>query len=66
MKLYGGIDLHSNNSVINLIDENSQALLRKRMANSLDTIVMLLEPYRDDLVGLVLSQPTTGTGWLTA
>jgi transposase len=63
MKLYGGIDLHSNNSVINLIDENSQALLRKRIANSLDAIVMLLEPYRDDLVGLVV-ESTYNWYWL--
>ena len=63
MELYGGIDLHSNNSVINLIDENSQALLRKRIANSLDAIVMLLEPYRDDLVGLVV-ESTYNWYWL--
>jgi len=63
MKLYGGIDLHSNNSVINLIDENSQALLRKRIANSLDAIVMLLEPYRDDLIGLVV-ESTYNWYWL--
>ena len=63
MKLYGGIDLHSNNSVINLIDENSQVLVRKRVANSLDAIVMLLEPYRDDLVGLVV-ESTYNWYWL--
>ena len=63
MKLYGGIDLHSNNSVINLIDENSQVLIRKRMANSLDAMVMLLEPYRDDLIGLVV-ESTYNWYWL--
>ena len=63
MKLYGGIDLHSNNSVINLIDENSQVLIRKRMANSLEAIVTLLVPYRDDLVGLVV-ESTYNWYWL--
>jgi transposase len=63
MKLYGGIDLHSNNSVINLIDENSEVLIRKRMANSLDAIVMLLMPYRDGLVGLVV-ESTYNWYWL--
>jgi len=63
MKLYGGIDLHSNNSVINLIDENSQVLVRKRVGNSLEAIVALLEPYRDDLVGLVV-ESTYNWYWL--
>ena len=63
MKLYGGIDLHSNNSVINLMDETSQVLLRKRIGNSLEAIVMLLEPYRDDLVGLVV-ESTYNWYWL--
>ena len=44
MKLYGGIDLHSNNSVINLIDEKSTVLLRRRIKNNLDSNIMLLEP----------------------
>ncbi|MFT7008870.1 MAG: hypothetical protein ACJAXJ_004538, partial [Colwellia sp.] len=26
MKLYGGIDLHSNNSVFNLVDENANVV----------------------------------------
>ena len=63
MKLYGGIDLHSNNSVINLIDENSQVILRKRIGNSLEAIVSLLEPYRDDLAGLVV-ESTYNWYWL--
>ena len=28
MKLYGGIDLHSNNSVFNLVDENANVVLK--------------------------------------
>ena len=63
MKLYGGIDLHSNNSVINLIDENSQVLVRKRVGNSLEAIVALLVPYRDELVGLVV-ESTYNWYWL--
>lgn len=30
MKLYGGIDLDSNNSVFNLVDENANVVLKKR------------------------------------
>jgi len=63
MKLYGGIDLHSNNSVINLIDENSIVVLKKRIANNLKTILLLLEPYRDAIAGLVV-ESTYNWYWL--
>lgn len=63
MKLYGGIDLHSNNSVINLIDEKSKVILKKRVTNNLEAIIMLLEPYRDDLSGLVV-ESTYNWYWL--
>ena len=33
MTLYGGIDLHSNNSVIALTDETDRIVYRKRLAN---------------------------------
>lgn len=63
MKLYGGIDLHSNNSVINLVDENSKVILKKRITNNLMAILMLLEPYRDAIVGLVV-ESTYNWYWL--
>ena len=31
MKLYGAIDLHSNNNVLVVIDENDNPLFRKRL-----------------------------------
>ena len=31
MKLYGGIDLHSNNSVLVLIDEEDRVIYEKRL-----------------------------------
>ena len=33
MKLYGGIDLHSNSSVVALSDEEDHVVYRKRLAN---------------------------------
>jgi hypothetical protein len=33
MKLYGGIDLHSNNSVVALLDEEDHVVYRKRLIN---------------------------------
>jgi transposase len=63
MKLYGGIDLHSNNSVFNLVDEEGHVVLKKRLRNSLETILDLLDPHRDALAGLVV-ESTYNWYWL--
>jgi len=39
MPLYGGIDLHANNSVIVLLHEQDKVIYRKRLANDLPTIL---------------------------
>ena len=39
MPLYGGIDLHSNNSVIALTDETDRIVYRKRLANDEERIL---------------------------
>jgi transposase len=39
MPLYGGIDLHANNSVVVLLNEQDQRLYHKRLPNDLATIV---------------------------
>ncbi len=38
MQLYCGIDLHSNNSVISLIDNTDRVISEKRLDNDLDII----------------------------
>ena len=39
MSLYGGIDLHANNSVIVLLNEQDEVIYRKRFPNALPTIL---------------------------
>ena len=39
MSLYGGIDLHSNNSVVVLLDEQDQVIYQKRLPNRLPVIL---------------------------
>jgi len=63
MKLYGGIDLHSNNCVINLMDENGIVIFKKRVANSLDAILLIFQAYQDAIVGLVVESTYNGY-WL--
>ncbi|GJL53071.1 MAG: hypothetical protein NPIRA02_02030 [Nitrospirales bacterium] len=52
--LYGGIDLHANNSVLVLIDEQDQSVFDKRLPNDLTKILRQLRPYQRRLQGLVV------------
>lgn len=63
MKLYGGIDLHSNNSVLVLIDENDRVMMEKRLRNDLALMLKELAPYRRRLSGLVV-ESTYNWYWL--
>jgi transposase len=63
MKLYGGIDLHSNNSVVALIDEEERLVYRKRLPNDAAVVLAVLEPYREALEGLVV-ESTYNWYWL--
>ena len=63
MKLYAGIDLHSNNSVVSVLDEQDRIVAEQRVRNDLDTIVQLLEPYRPGLAGVVV-ESTFNWYWL--
>jgi transposase len=53
MKKYIGIDLHSNNSVVVVTDEEDRILYQKRLANNLNEILTALAPHRDETVGVV-------------
>ena len=50
MKLYAGIDLHSNNSVVAVIDEQDRIVFQKRIANELQRIVFALAAFKQHLV----------------
>ena len=63
MKLYGGIDLHANNSVLVVLDEQERVVYEKRLGNDLDVIVRALEPYRGELEGVVV-ESTFNWYWL--
>jgi transposase len=63
MKVYGGIDLHSDNNVIGLTDEGDRVLYRKRLPNELSQILKAVEPYREQIQGLVV-ESTYNWYWL--
>lgn len=63
MKLYGAIDLHSNNNVTVLIDEQDRVVYEKRLANDLSLMTQQLSAYRDSLQGIVV-ESTFNWYWL--
>ena len=63
MKTYAGIDLHSSNNYIGIINEQDQRLYGKRIPNELDRVLMALEPFRDTLQGVVV-ESTYNWYWL--
>jgi transposase len=63
MKLYGAIDLHSNNNVTVVIDEQDQIVYQKRLPNELPMIVQQLSVYQSSLQGIVV-ESTYNWYWL--
>src|ERR671935_1279278 len=63
MPLYGGIDLHANNSVVVLLNEQDQVIYQQRLANHLPTILEQLAPYQADITG-VMVESTFNWYWL--
>jgi transposase len=60
---YSGIDLHANNSVVTVTDEEDRVVAEKRLPNDLEKIIGLLTPWREELVGVVV-ESTYNWYWL--
>ncbi len=63
MRTYAGIDLHSTNNYIGIINDKDQRLFKKRLPNDLDVILSALEPFQQDLHGIVV-ESTYNWYWL--
>jgi transposase len=50
MSIFAGIDLHSNNTVIGLMDQDGQRIKQLRLPNDIKTILAAIEPYRHQIV----------------
>lgn len=51
MTLYAGLDLHSSNTYIGVLDQQFKRIFKKRVANDLDLILETLEPFRGGVEG---------------
>ena len=63
MRWYSGIDLHSNNSVVVVIDEADRVVYRVRLPNELGRVLEALAPYRAELAGVAV-ESTYNWYWL--
>lgn len=63
MKLYCGIDLHSNNHWLTLINEHDERLIEERLANDLSVTLAVLAPYREELAAIAV-ESTFNWYWL--
>jgi transposase len=63
MKTYAGIDLHSSNSFIGVIDENDKRLFKKRLPNRMEDILTALSPFKETMDGVVV-ESTYNWYWL--
>lgn len=63
MKLYAGIDLHSSNNYIGILDENDKRIFDKRIDNHLPDVLQTLEPFKNELEAIVV-ESTYNWYWL--
>ena len=60
---YAAVDLHSNQSVLVVIDEQDEVRWKGRIRNDLELILLALEPYREQVVGVAV-ESTYNWYWL--
>ena len=63
MELYAGLDLHSRNTYIGIMDDALNRVFKKRVANDLDQILHTLKPFKKRLKGFVV-ESTYNWYWL--
>ena len=54
MALYAGMDLHSRNTYLGILDHELKRVFDKRISNELPLILSTLEPFREQLQGIVV------------
>jgi len=63
MKVYAGIDLHSTNNYLGVIDQTDRRLFDDKLPNCPKTILAALKPFKKKLVGIVV-ESTFNWYWL--
>ncbi len=59
MKLYTGLGLHSTSAYLGIEDENGKRTFKKKLPNDREVILETLDPYKNDIVGIVVESAYT-------
>ncbi|MBW2252785.1 MAG: transposase [Deltaproteobacteria bacterium] len=63
MRAYAGIDLHSSNNYIGIMDQDYKRLFGRRQPNDLNNVLKALKPFKADLEGVIV-ESTYNWYWL--
>ena len=63
MLLYTGFDLHSSNMYLGIIDKSGKRVFKKKLPTDPEIVLETLEPYKRDIVGIVV-ESTYNWYWL--
>ena len=63
MEVYAGLDLHSTNTYVAMIDKDNKVLYKQRHGNDVPTILSALDPFKKDIQGVVV-ESTYNWYWL--
>jgi transposase len=61
--LYAGSDLHGNNNVMGIVDEQGKRIFKMRLPNESQLVLDVLKPYQEEIVGIVV-ESTYNWYWL--
>ena len=62
-QLYAGSDLHGNNNLVGIVDEQGKRIFGERLPNESQVILEVLEPYKEEIVGIAV-ESTYNWYWL--
>ena len=57
MKFCVGIDLHSNNLVLVILDSNDKVVYSKRLPNDVQVILTVLDMYKEQIEAVAIKVP---------
>ncbi len=62
-ELYAGCDLHGNNNLIGIIDEEGKRVFKKKLLNDLALVRDTLKPFQEELAGIAV-ESTYSSYWM--
>jgi len=61
--LYAGSDLHGNNNLLGIVDEQGKRIFKKRLPNEPQLMLDVLKPFQEEIIGVVV-ESTYNWYWL--